>query len=236
LVQHGKYRALVAAAALALGAGPAAGACRLALAMGFDISRSVDATDYAIQRDGILAALAAPEVVRALLGSDDHVLLALYEWSGQGSQSIVVAWTAVRSQADIDRIAASIAAHTRGEDKLPTALGEALDFGADLLNRAGDCAARTLDISGDGRNNIGEEPEKVRKRRGLEGILVNGLAIGGHESGIAIYYRQRLISGRGAFVEVARVHADFPRAFRRKLERELTEQLLGTIETGGNAG
>lgn len=234
--QHGKHRALVAAAALALWAGPGWGACRLALALGFDVSRSVDAEDYAIQSDGILAALAAPEIVKALLGSDDHVALAVYEWSGQGAQSLVVGWTPVRSQADIDGISARVASHARSEDKLPTALGEALDFGADLLDQAGECAARTLDISGDGRNNAGEGPERVRERRGLDGILVNGLAIGGHESDIAVYYRQRLISGQGAFVEVARVHADFPRAFRRKLERELTEQLLGKVAPGGGAG
>lgn len=234
--QHGQYRALVAAAALALWAGPGWGACRLALLLGFDVSRSVDAQDYAIQRDGILAALAAPEIVRALLGSEDHVRLALYEWSGQGAQEMVLDWTEVTSQVDIDAISARVAAYARSEDRLPTALGEALDYGLDLLNRAGDCPARTLDISGDGRNNDGDGPDMVRARRDPGDVLVNGLAIGGHEADIAVYYREHLISGKGAFVEVARIHADFPRAFRRKLERELTEQLLGRVETRGDRG
>ena len=236
MVQHGKHRALVAAAALALWAGPGWGACRLALALGFDVSRSVDAADYRVQRDGILAALAAPAIVKALLGSEDTVRLALFEWSGQGAQSMIVDWTEVRSQADIDAISARVAAHERSGEKLPTALGEALDYGLDLLERAEDCAARTLDISGDGRNNDGDGPEVVRARRALGAVLVNGLAIGGHEADIVAYYRERLIHGRGAFVEVARQHVDFPRAFRRKLERELTEQLLGRADSGGNAG
>ncbi|MCV2868191.1 DUF1194 domain-containing protein [Defluviimonas sp. WL0002] len=234
--QHGQYRALVAAAALSLWAGPGWGACRLALALGFDVSRSVDVQDYAIQRDGILAALAAPEIVRALLGGDQPVRLALYEWSGQGAQAIVVDWTEISTQSDIDAISARVAAHPRSEDKLPTALGEALDFGLDLLNRSGDCPVRTLDISGDGRNNDGDAPEQVRARRDLGDILVNGLAIGGHEADIAVYYRQHLIHGKGAFVEVARQHSDFPRVFRRKLERELTEQLLGRLEPREDRG
>ena len=64
MVQHGKHRALVAAAALALWAGPGWGACRLALALGFDVSRSVDAADYRVQRDGILAALPRARLVQ----------------------------------------------------------------------------------------------------------------------------------------------------------------------------
>ena len=52
-------RAVAAATAVALtlglGAGPARAECRLALALAFDVSRSVSARDYRIQRDGLLA-------------------------------------------------------------------------------------------------------------------------------------------------------------------------------------
>lgn len=162
--------------------------------------------------------------------------MAIYEWSGQASQDLVVAWTEVRTQADIDLIAARIAAHERGEDRLPTALGDALDYGRGLLAQVPDCPARTLDISGDGRNNIGDTPERVYARADFGAILVNGLAIGGHEADIATYFRDHLIHGKGAFVEHARAHADFPRVFRRKLERELTEPLLGAIDAQGGSG
>jgi hypothetical protein len=174
--------------------------------------------------------------VRALLASEDHVRLAIFEWSGQTSQDLVVDWTEVRSQADIDRISAMIAAHARAEDKLPTALGDAIDYGRRLLARTDACPAQTLDISGDGRNNIGDTPEQVYARADFDAILVNGLAIGGHEADIALYFRQHLIHGRGAFVEWARIHADFPRAFRRKLERELTEPLMGRLDQQGSPG
>lgn len=219
--------------ALILGvlAAPAGAACRLALALGIDVSRSVDARDFAIQRDGLLAALADPVIVAAFLKPDDHVAFAVYEWSGQAYQEVIVDWVQVESAADLAGILERIESHARGADYLPTGLGAALDFGRELIARAPACAARTLDISGDGRSNDGRAPEEVYAREDFGDLLVNGLPIGGHEADIAFYYRARVIRGPGAFVEVARTEDDFPRAIRRKLERELTEQLLGRATT-----
>ena len=222
---------------LSLLAAPAGAACRLALALGIDVSRSVDARDFAIQRDGLLAALADPVIVAAFLEPDDHVAFALFEWSGQAYQDLIVDWVQVESAAHLSGILRRIEGHARGADHLPTGLGEALDFGRALIARAPVCAARTLDISGDGRSNDGRGPEEVYAREDFGDLLINGLPIGGHEADIAFYYRARVIRGPGAFVEVARDVDDFPRAIRRKLEKELTEQLIGRAGAGkGGAG
>lgn len=234
--KHGKHRALVTALALALGGGPASAACRLALALGFDVSRSVDAADYAIQREGILAALESEEIVDALLKPEDRVALAVFEWSGAGYQEVVVGWTEIASEADLAGFRAAIARHARASDRLATALGGALVFGRDLLGERPECGAWTLDISGDGQNNEGSGPERVYGREDFGEITVNGLAIGGHERDIAVYFRERMIRGPGAFVEVAATHEDFPAAFRRKLERELTERVMGSAEGSGWRG
>lgn len=77
-------------AALVLCAGAADAACRQALALGLDVSGSVDAQEYRLQTDGLAAALLHPEVVEAFLAlSDLPVSLAIYEWSGPGTQVIV---------------------------------------------------------------------------------------------------------------------------------------------------
>ena len=69
-----------ALAALLIAAGTPAGAeCRLALALGFDVSRSVSDRDYAIQRDGLLAALDAAPIRAALLNQRDHEAEGGYE-------------------------------------------------------------------------------------------------------------------------------------------------------------
>ena len=51
---------------LGLGAGPADAACRLALALGLDVSGSVDAAEYRLQLDGVAAALTDEDVQAAL--------------------------------------------------------------------------------------------------------------------------------------------------------------------------
>ncbi|MEI2807978.1 MAG: DUF1194 domain-containing protein [Albidovulum sp.] len=114
---------------LAFVATPASPACRLALALGIDVSRSVDARDYAIQREGLLAALADRVIVDAFLKPEDRVALAVFEWSGQAQQDIVLDWTEVAGEADLARIRDRIAGHRRVADHLPTGLGAALDFG-----------------------------------------------------------------------------------------------------------
>jgi hypothetical protein len=200
---------------------PPALACRLALAMGFDVSRSVDARDYAIQIDGIRAAFADPDVQAALFEPDQPVALALYEWSGEHQQVLIADWALIRTPADLAALDARIAAHVRRHEGL-TAVGTALIWGHRLLQRAPRCAQQVLDISGDGYVNVGPPPARVYARTDFSGITVNGLAIGGHESGILRWYAAEVMRGPGAFVEYAPTHRDFAAAFRRKLLHELS--------------
>lgn len=220
-------RAAVIGAALALAVPGVAGAeCRLALALAFDVSRSVSAGDYAIQRDGLLAALADPAVVAAFLLPGEPVAFALFEWSHSVQQTMIVDWVLVRSPADLEVIRGRIRAHERSGTAGTTALGAALRFGQGLMERAPACADQVIDISGDGQNNSGIDPAMVYAR-GFGEIRVNGLAIRSYERDVVRYYREQVIRGPGAFVEVAESFEDFPRAIRRKLIRELTERIIG---------
>lgn len=206
----------------------AAQSCRLALALGFDVSRSVDAADYRIQIDGIIAALSDPEIRAAMLEPALPVALAIYEWSGEHEQILVADWRLIRSGADADALVAQVAAHTRRHAGL-TGVGAALAWGHRLLARAPPCLWRTLDISGDGYNNVGPPPARVYARYDFGAITVNGLAIGGHESRILHWYTAEVARGPGAFVEFAPTHRDFAEVFRRKLWRELTEPVLSGL-------
>jgi hypothetical protein len=212
----------------AMVAGSAQAECRLALLLGFDVSRSISSTDYEIQRSGLLAALADPAVRAAFLKPADPVAFAVFEWSGPRYQAVVTGWTEVHTASDLDAIASTIAAHQRGEARHTTALGEALAFGYDLLKTAPPmCATQVIDMSGDGRNNNGRSPATVYLELDFDGITVNGLAIGQHEVGLDAYYRSEVIHGLGAFVEDAPLQVDFPKTIRRKLLRELTERVMG---------
>jgi Protein of unknown function (DUF1194) len=227
--KHGEYRALVGAAVVALGAVPAGAACRLALALGFDVSHSVSAADYRLQKSGLIDALNTPGIRAALLDPADHVRIAVFEWSGSDVQDLVMDWHEVSGTSDLDAILAVLSAHERLNYPQPTALGAALRFGWRLLEAERDCDARTLDMSGDGRNNVGPDPLSIYAQADFGDITVNGLTIARHEADIAEYYIQHVIRGEGAFVEQARTHEDFPVAIRRKLERELTTGIVGAL-------
>jgi hypothetical protein len=199
--------------------------CRQALALGLDVSGSVDAREYRLQTDGLADALDHPEVRAALLqapGAPVH--LAVFEWSGSGAQRVLADWTAITDAGALATLRARLRGMARAQMPVDTALGEAKRFGLSLLGRRADCWKRTLDLSGDGESNAGERPEAVAVP---PGVTVNGLVIGetslGPDGPVALeaYYRARVIAGPGAFVERAEGFDTFRAAMVRKLLREL---------------
>jgi hypothetical protein len=234
--EHAEYRKLVRGTlaallvALVAAGGARAEGCRLALALGLDVSSSVDAREYRLQAEGLAAALTSPEVQEAFLSRPDApVMLQIFEWSGWQQQLVRLDWTTLASEADLARIAAQLRGQTRSFEQYPTAVGFALLFGGRSLAQRQDCLQRTLDLSGDGTNNDGVSPEQARRDFPLGGMTVNGLVIGANVAALARYYQQFVIQGPGSFVEVADDYADFERAMRRKLLRE-----LGVIEMSGH--
>jgi hypothetical protein len=155
-------------------------------------------------------------------------MLHIYEWSGWQQQVVRLDWTRIETGADIAAVAARLLGQERSFEQYPTAVGFALLYGGRALLQRQDCRQRTLDISGDGTNNDGVSPDVARRDFPLDGITVNGLVIGANVATLGRYYQQFVIQGDGAFVEVADDYADFERAMRRKLLRE-----LGVIEMSG---
>lgn len=227
--EHGQYRALVGLIAV-LAAAPAAAECRLALVLALDVSASVDPREDALQRGGLARALLAPAVVDAFLADPGRpVWLSVYEWSGPYAQSGLIDWLEIASAEDLALVAGVLAGSERSRDDLPTAIGYALGHAAGLFRAGPDCAARTLDISGDGRNNDGFPPASAYRAFPLDGVTVNGLAIAGGEAGVADYYRTEVIRGPGAFVIEADGFRDYERAMRVKLLRELQGPVIGML-------
>jgi hypothetical protein len=227
--KHGQYRALVALVAL-LAAGPATAECRLALLLALDVSASVDDREDGLQRGGLGRALLAPAVIDAFLAEPRRpVWLAVYEWSGPYSQAGLLPWLEIASAEDLALAAGAIAASRRSRDDMPTAIGNALGHAATLFRDGPDCVARTIDVSGDGRNNEGFPPDTAYRVFPLGGVTVNGLAIAGGEAGVADYYRSELIHGPGAFVIEAEGFRDYERAMRLKLLRELQGPVIGWL-------
>ncbi|MEY8829386.1 DUF1194 domain-containing protein [Sedimentitalea sp. XS_ASV28] len=233
------------AAAVALAVAGAAGAtdaseCRLALALAIDVSSSVDAAEDRLQRNGLAAALIAPEVRRAFFATDLPVALAIYEWSGRYNQEIILDWRLITDQNALLDAARRVGQSTRSHNAFPTAIGYALGYGAGLLSRAPQCLFRTLDMAGDGVNNEGFGPAAAYAEFPFDGVTVNGLVVnaGEYEAEVALidYYRDEILRGPGAFLEIASGFDDYERAMRRKLERELDVPSLGALSGPNEAG
>jgi hypothetical protein len=236
---------LVRALALLLAlAGPAGAECRLALVLGFDVSASVDAREYALMMQGTAAALVSPAVAAAAL-ADRPVALAAFVWAGRREQALVARWSVIETPADLARFAARIAAFPRpagdpiGAWSGRTAVGSALISARGLLDSAPRCDAETVDLAGDGDSNDGPAPAPLRAAL-FAGVTINALAVGGdlpldhgtmaEEGGrLSAWFTDNVLWGPGAFVESADDYDDFERAIARKLVRELQPPLLGLL-------
>ena len=138
----------------------------------------MDALEYDLQRVGLAAALDAPEVRHAILSrAQGNVALAVYEWSGFNQHKLHLDWMLLRSHEDIDDAVRVLAKMSRSHDDFPTAVGQALGYGATLLTRAPNCTRKVIDMSGDGINNYGYGPAAAYANFPFENVTVNGLAI-----------------------------------------------------------
>jgi hypothetical protein len=205
-------------------AAPAAFAqdCRIALTLALDVSSPVDADEYRLQVEGVAQAL-EDEFVRAAVFQVPGVTVALqvFEWSGEFEQQIIVDWTTVQAEADLDRIAATLRAHPRAFLGGSTAIGDALIFAREQLRRAPACGLQKIDVSGDGQSNVGILPQDVYWEHDFRGVTVNGLAIEASAAMLSVYYRNFVIHGADSFVIQIRDYPDYAEAIRNKIVREL---------------
>lgn len=222
---------------LALAAGPT-DACRLALALGLDVSGSVTGREHRQQVAGLAAALRDPAVQAALLAVPDApVALAVYEWSAASYQALIRDWALMEDAAAIERAASEIEAWGRRKAPEATGLGAAMLYGAALLARSPACDRLTLDLSGDGRSNSGPRPRAVRDNAELAEITVNALVIApdaAEGDSLEAYFRAEVIRGPGAFTLRARGYDDYARAMREKLLKELETLAIGALTPTGD--
>lgn len=231
--------------ALAFGiGGPARANCWLALALGLDVSQSVDAVEYRLQLDGLANALEDAEVQSAIFAyAPVTVRLMVYEWGDATRQRVLVPWTDITAAETLSHVTQGLRRTTRISDEERTGLGAAVLFGGRALQQQSDCLQLTLDVSGDGWNNNGPNPEDVRTYPDLAGVTVNALVVGDDSTYAGVsdhrqveikellsYYSTRVISGPLSFTEAAINFQDFEDAMKRKLLREMASMAVADAD------
>jgi len=191
------------------------------LVLAVDISRSVDDVEYDLQMTGIASAFRHPEIIN-LIGQQNGVAVTLFQWDEAADQRHMIPWHLLSDPATVLSFAAKVEALERSPDRKFTGIGRALEFGVRLINENEFSGRRLkIDISGDGRDNIGSLPSASRQQARSLGIAINGLPILIDTYNLARYYRDKVILGPDAFLEIASDYDDFARAFLRKLRREI---------------
>jgi hypothetical protein len=205
----------------------------LLLVLSSDVSRSIDAPKFKLQRDGYAAAIVNPRVIAAIQsGSLGKIAVSMVEWSGIGAQKIVIDWTVIHDEASAKDFSAQIVEAPRAfADR--TSISGGIDFAMAQLARAPYQAARhTIDISGDGTNNSGRDVTFARDQALAQGVTINGLVIlsqplsfnADHTNppgGLENYYRANVVGGPGSFVMVAQDFNSFGKAILAKLIAEI---------------
>lgn len=197
----------------------------LLLALVVDASGSIDADEFALQRQGYAEALADPSVIAAARsGVAGAIAVCMIEWGSPGGAATVVPWMELRDAATAAALGDAIRTAPRSPQSY-NAIGDAIDHAARAIAAAPMRAGRrVIDLSGDGPDMRSLMPAPLaRDAAVVEGITVNALAIivRAARIGLTDAYARDVIGGPGAFVEVAEGRAGFVNALRRKLIREI---------------
>ncbi|WBV41784.1 DUF1194 domain-containing protein [Pseudoroseomonas cervicalis] len=195
----------------------------VALVLAIDASGSIGEAEFRLQREGCAEAVTHPAVLAAIRGGPlGRVAIAMVEWGAPGAAETVLGWHAVSDAESAALLAAGLLAAPRSRQSW-NAIGDAIDHAAALL---ADCpheaTRRVIDLSGDGPDMRGRRPAALARDAAVEsGITINALAILTGRPDLAEQYRDTVIGGPGAFVQPAEGRADFARALRAKLVREI---------------
>jgi hypothetical protein len=209
----------------------------LTLVLAVDVSDSIDANESLLQRQGYADAFRRPEIIEAIRnGRHGRIAVAYFEWADVSEQALMVDWMIVEDPASAKAFGDKLMAATLAGGHF-TSISAAINYALGLLKTSPHKTDRkVIDISGDGRNNDGPPLEPARAAAQIWDVTINGLPIDNQRSRIAgdlepgqigKYYREKVITGPGAFIVVATDFVDFERAISRKLLREIASQPPG---------
>jgi hypothetical protein len=202
----------------------------LELVLAVDVSRSMDESEHALQREGYVQAFRHRDVINALMsGPEGRIAVTYMEWAA-GTYPIIP-WTIIDSEAAAKAFADRLANEPRYSERrtsISTALYEAVPLITD-----NDIAShrQVIDVSGDGANNAGPPVEEARDFALKKNIVINGLPImlntdprfqqGYDVPNLDRYYKHCVIGGTGAFLAPVFSLSQLSATIRKKLVLEI---------------
>jgi hypothetical protein len=195
----------------------------LALVLAIDCSFSVDANEFRQQMEGLGLALQRPEVMRAIhAGNHQRIAVTAMFWSDQDNQMVIIPWSIIAGEADAREVGQKLFSMPRLLAEGGTSISMALLYADALFEKAPSAQRRVIDVSSDGRNNVGPPVRRVRDRVLAQGITVNALAIMNEWPTLDIYFESQVAGGEGHFVIPTADYQSYGEAIYRKLLKEIT--------------
>lgn len=195
-----------------------------------DVSGSVDASEFDLQRTGYVNAFNNSSVVNALTsGPFGRAAVTFAYWSGSLQQQQISGgingWFLIDDDTSSSNFATAIDSFTRPFNGL-TAIGSAIDFAVPLFGTEtggpenGFTSTRqVIDISGDGTSNSGISVTTARDNALAAGVdTINGLAIGNLT--LLNYFENSVIGGTNSFAVQANDFDSFAQAIEDKIIKE----------------
>lgn len=210
----------------------------VALVLLSDVSRSIDDSEFRLEKQGYAAALQDKRVLDAISGGPaGAIAIAYVEFAGSDEVRTVLDWHIVRTATDAQALAGEIEEAPRSAWGR-TSISAGLDHAAALLGHpsVADAARRVIDVAGDGTNNSGREVQAARDDALAKNITINGLAIINENpanlayahvqppGGLAAWYQANVVGGPGSFVLQVRDFQTFRDAMVRKLLSEIASR------------
>jgi uncharacterized protein (TIGR03382 family) len=238
----------IVAAAVALSAAPVVSfagvtptTVDLELSLLVDVSGSISAGEFALQRTGYSNAFRTPgiksQITSTSSGRLGRIAVNVIYWSSADEQAVAVDWTLLDSAAACDAFADAIDATSRTSSG-QTSIQGVLDFARPLfLSNNFDGFRKVIDISSDGSNNDLDPGRTLPVARAETlGVVdaINALVIG--DNTLLTYYNNNVVGGTNFFALQAENFDAFGNAIFRKLTFEIPAPgSLAVIGLGGLA-
>jgi hypothetical protein len=206
----------------------------VALVLVTDVSRSIDDSEFALEKNGYASAFTSQKVLDAIQGGPaGKIAVAYVEFASSFEVRTVLDWTVIHDKASAQAFVNRLSAAPRSFWGR-TAISAGIDQAMQLLAETGvTTTRRVIDVCGDGTNNAGREAADARDDAVKAGVTINGLAIiNDHPvswtfahvqppGGLPNYYRENVTGGPGSFVLEVHDFTSFGEAMTRKLVDEI---------------
>ena len=195
----------------------------MALVLAIDCSFSVDSNEFRLQMEGLGRAFQRAEVKKAIqAGNRQRIAVTAFFWSDATAQLVIVPWSVISGDADADELGNVLTHMPRKLAEGGTSISTALLYGDALFDSAPSAERRVIDVSSDGRNNVGPPVNMARDKVVANGVTINALVILNEWPTLDVYFDKQVVGGEGHFVIPANDYGAYSEAIYRKLLKEIT--------------